>query len=285
MHYPSLPALTADKTRALSKGPLCLILIEDDVAVDETIRHHGALGFGTVIVFCDPAITLPDDLPLHRVDHDVTRPEALQEIVNIVSLAARGAWIFTCYNAEFLFFPFSEDRNVREMLTFVTEERRNSIMTHVIDLYARDLTAHPDAVDLQDAWFDGAGYFATPRLDSAGAALDRQVEVFGGLRWRFEDHVPPARRRLDRISFFRAAKGVSMGPDHRFSESEYNTYACPWHHSVTAAICSFRAAKALRRNPGSRAAVDGFHWPKSVRFTWQAQQLLDLGMMEPGQWF
>ena len=33
MHYPNLSALTADKTRALSKGPICLILNEDQVAV------------------------------------------------------------------------------------------------------------------------------------------------------------------------------------------------------------------------------------------------------------
>lgn len=285
MHYPNLFALTADKTRALSKGPVCLILIEDQVAVEQTIQHHAALGFHTLIAFCDPAIALPADVALHRVDHDVTQPEALPQIINTVSAAARGAWIYYCYNAEFLFFPFSADRNLREMLTFVTEERRDSVMTHVIDLYARDLTAHPDAVDLEEAWFDSAGYFAIPRRDPAGALLDRQVDICGGLRWRFEDHVPPARRRLDRVALFRAAKGVVMGPDHRFSDPEYNTYACPWHHSVTAAICSFRAAKALRRNPGSRDAIATFHWPKSVRFTWQAQQLLDLGMMEPGQWF
>jgi hypothetical protein len=285
MHYPSLAALTADASRALLKGPVCLILIEDAVAVERTIRHHAGLGFGSVIAFCDPGITLPEGVPLHRVDHDVTRGDALQEIVNAVSAAARGAWIYYCYNAEFLLFPFSEDRSVREMLTFVTEERRDTVMTHVIDLYARDLTAHPDAVDLEEVWFDGAGYFATPRLDPVGEPLDRQVEVFGGLRWRFEEHVPPARRRLDRVAFFRGAKGVTMGPDRRFSDPEYNTYACPWHHSVTAAVCSFRAAKALRRNPGSRNAIDSFHWPKSIPFTWQAQQLLDLGMMEPGQWF
>jgi hypothetical protein len=285
MHYTSLSALNADKTRALSKGPICLILIEDQVAVEQTIRHHAALGFSTLIAFCDPAIALPGDIALHRVDHDVTQPEALPQIINTVSAAARGAWIYHCYNAEFLFFPFSADRTLREMLTFVTEERRHSVMTHVIDLYARDLTTHPDAVDLEEAWFDSAGYFAIPRRDAAGAVLDRQVDICGGLRWRFQDHVPPARRRLDRAALFRAAKGVVLGPDHRLSDPEYNTYACPWHHSVTAAICSFRAAKALRRNPGSRDAIATFHWSKSVRFTWQAQQLLDLGMMEPGQWF
>ncbi|MFN3663202.1 hypothetical protein [Yoonia sp.] len=287
MHYPSLPALIADRARALPAGPLCLILIEDQIAVNSTIRHHAALGFRAIIAFCAREITLPEDIgvPLHRVDQPVNDPAALPLIINAVSAATIGSWLYYCYNSEYLFFPFSEQRRIGEMLAFMAEERRASAMTYVIDLYARDLTTHPDAVDPDDAWFDGSGYFALAKQDATGAVLDRQVDIFGGLRWRFEEHIPPDRRRLDRVALFRAAKGLVMGPDRQFSDPEYNTYACPWHHSPTAAICSFRAAKALRRNPGSRHAIDTFHWSRSTRFTWQAQQLLDLGMMEPGQWF
>jgi hypothetical protein len=65
-----------------------------------------------------------------------------------------------------------------------------------------------------------------------------------------------------------------------------NTYTCPWHHSMlTAAICSFRVAKALRTNPGSRYDIADFRWQKSERFNWSSLQLLELGLMEPGQWF
>jgi hypothetical protein len=41
----------------------------------------------------------------------------------------------------------------------------------------------------------------------------------------------------------------------------------------------------LRTNPGSRHAIPTFRWPNSVRFDWTSQQLMDLGLMEPGQWF
>ncbi|NBO21474.1 MAG: hypothetical protein EBU97_06040, partial [Rhodobacteraceae bacterium] len=74
-------------------------------------------------------------------------------------------------------------------------------------------------------------------------------------------------------------------PDFTTSDEEYNTYACPWHNNLTAAVCSFRTAKALRTNPGSRHAVTDFLWHNSVRFSWSSQQLMDLGLMEPGQWF
>ena len=93
------------------------------------------------------------------------------------------------------------------------------------------------------------------------------------------------RRRIDRIALFRSQPGLKLLPDHRFNIEEYNTYSCPWHHNITAAIASFRVAKALVRNPGSRDQIQTFTWRNSHPFRWHSQQLMDLGLMEPGQWF
>jgi len=54
---------------------------------------------------------------------------------------------------------------------------------------------------------------------------------------------------------------------------------------MTAAVCSFRTAKALKRNPGSTYEINTFMWHNSAPFEWHSQQLLDLGLIEPGQWF
>ncbi|MFN6953031.1 MAG: hypothetical protein ACK4NE_10630, partial [Albidovulum sp.] len=152
--------------------------------------------------------------------------------------------------------------------------------------YAPDLGRHPDAVSLQEAMLDRTGYYALARPDPAtGHPKERQLDIFGGLRWRFEEHVPPDRRRIDRIALFRAARGLTLRDDHTFTLEEYNTYACPWHHNLTAAIASFRTAKALKSNPDSAAAIRTFTWAGSVPFAWTSQQLMDLGLMEPGQWF
>ncbi len=83
----------------------------------------------------------------------------------------------------------------------------------------------------------------------------------------------------------RAKPGLKLLPDFTLSDEEMNTFTCRWHHSLTAAVCSFRTAKALHTNPGSRHAIGTFRWPNSVRFDWHSQQLMDLGLMEPGQWF
>ncbi len=251
--------------------------------VDSTLAHLAERGFARIIAFCAAELVVPDDVD--RVDHEVLTDTSLPEIVNAVAQAAPGIWLHYCYNAEFLFYPFCETRSVGEMIAFSVEERRDSIFSYVIDLYARDLDAAPLGVNRDDAWLDRTGYYALARTDQTGAALDRQIEVFGGLRWRFEEQVPYWRRRIDRVSLFRAVPGLQMLPDRRFNLPEFDTYSCPWHNNITAAICSFRTAKALKRNPSSRNQIDQFHWRNAAPFSWQSQQLCDLGLMEPGQWF
>lgn len=288
MRHASLDALLDRKAEALRKGPLAVVMAEDAVEVDSTLAHLLASGFRDVVLLAPEGIEVG---PAHeeRVEiaaHDVFAYDALPGAVNAMMDRIAGAWVHCCYNAEYLFFPFCETRSIRELLAFHTEERRAAMMTYVIDLYAGDLSTQPDAVSLTDAWLDTSNYYALPREDAARnwEPKDRQVDVYGGLRWRFEEHVPWSRRRIDRISIFRAKAGLRMAPDFTLSEDELNTYACPWHHNLTAAVCSFRTAKALRANPGSRGAIQSFRWSNSVPFQWQSQQLMDLGLIEPGQW-
>lgn len=287
MRYDNLAEFLSNGKDALAKGPVALIFVEDLVEVGATIRHHLKLKFAEIVVFAPDELALPMDLAetVHRVRYSLQQPHALETAVNAVSDAAPGIWLYYCYNAEFLFYPFCETRSVSEMLTFHTEERRDALLTYVIDLYAGDLTAYPDAVSLSEAHLDKSGYYALARPDDFGHPKERQLDFFGGLRWRFEEHVPEPKRKIDRIALFRAAKGLRLYPNHTFSNEEYNTYSCPWHHNVTAAICSFRTAKALKSNAGSTFDIHSFRWHNSTEFQWHSQQLLDLGLMEPGQWF
>jgi hypothetical protein len=221
------------------------------------------------------------------VTFDVFQDNALPAAVNALMDAAAGAWFHVAYNGEYLFFPFCETRTFRDLVTFHAEERREAMLTYVVDLYAGDLAACPNAVSLEDAHLDRSGYYALARKDAdkGWEAKERQLDFYGGLRWRFEEHVPWTRRKIDRISIFRAKKGLRMRADFTLTDEEMNTYACPWHHNLTAAVCSFRTAKALKANPGSRYSIPNFRWHNSTPFAWHSQQLMDLGLMEPGQWF
>lgn len=285
--YDSHDAFLRASPTTLAKGPVALILMEDEVEVASTVRHHLDLGFKSVVAFGVSDITLPADFPdtVHRVHCDASIEDAAPRIINPVIEAVPSIWMVYCFNAEYLFFPFCENRNIAEMLAFHTEERRDAMLTYVVDLYADDLDQFPRATSLDHAHLDKSGYYALARKDADDNFKERQLDFFGGLRWRFEEHVPASSRRIDRIAIFRSKPGLKLLPDHTFNDAEYNTYACPWHHSLTASLCSFRTAKALKHNPVSAANIRTFKWHNSEKFRWHSQQLLDLGLMEPGQWF
>lgn len=270
------------------KGPVAVIMAEDATEIGSTLAHVRKLGFPSVLLLTHDEIEVAavDEAPIHRITHDVHAENAMPEAMNRLIAAAPGVWFHYCFNAEYLFYPFCESRDVRELIAFHVEERRYAFLTYVVDLYAADLSASPDAVSLTNAHLDRAGYYALARPDMAnhGHPKERQLDLFGGIRWRFEEHVPHDRRRIDRIGMFLAKPGLQMLPDFTFNDQEYNTYACPWHHNATTAVCSFRAAKALRTNPGSRKDVTDFVWHYSVPFQWESHQLMNLGLLEPGQW-
>ncbi|MCB2136238.1 MAG: hypothetical protein KDE08_09890 [Rhodobacteraceae bacterium] len=289
MDFASLDEFAQKGQPLLAKGPVALVFIEDPVEVEATLRHHHKAGFQQILAFTPADIALPATgiETLHRITFDTHADGALVLAVNaVIDAAPETTWLYYCFNAEFLFHPFCEHRNVREMIAFHAEERRDAMLCYVVDLYAPDLDRWPNAVCLDEAMMDRSGYYALARPDPEnGHPKDRQLDFFGGLRWRFEEHVPANKRRIDRISLFRAQKGLRLNASHNFNVEEYNTYACPWHHNLTSAIASFRTAKALKTNPGSMFDIQTFSWHNSTRFEWRSQQLMDLGLMEPGQWF
>lgn len=289
MRYASIADLLNRAGPSLARGPLSIVMAEDEVELASTLSHQLKSGFRDVALLAPEGIEIPSDLEerIHVISHDVFAEAALPEAVNLMIDALPGTWMHYCYNTEYLFYPFCETRSIREMLAFHTEERRDAMLTYVIDLYAGDLGHDSNAVSLQDAWLDRSGYYALARKTSAPdwTPKERQLDFFGGLRWRFEEHIPWPRRKIDRISLFRAKRGLRLAADFTLNDEEMNTYACPWHNNVTAAVCSFRTAKALRTNPGSRYDIPTFRWHHSTRFEWRSQQLMDLGLMEPGQWF
>jgi len=289
MRYGTLDDFLKTGSAALAKGPIALVFAEDEVEIASTLRHTRAAGFRTVVLFAASGIDVPADAlkEVHRVDFDCLVENAVPSAVTRVIAAVKpGTWLYYCYNAEYLFYPFCETRSIGELLAFHTEERRDAMLCYAVDLYASDLDIYPDAVCLEEAYLDRSGYYALGRPDPAtNHPKERQLDFFGGLRWRYEEHVPPERRKIDRIALFRAKAGLALRKDHTFDDEEYNTYSCPWHHNLTAAIVTFRTAKALKRNPGSAFEIETFRWHNSVPFEWHSRQLLDLGLMEPGQWF
>lgn len=273
--------------RDKTKGPFALIFVEDDIEVAATIAHAQTKGFAQVIVFGD-ADQVKSSIAQNNtivVNAEFLTQTDVTKIINKTIACKPAAWFHYCFNAEFLFFPFSNSRSVPEFIQFCEEERRYSILSFVIDLYSNNLENHPNGVDMASAYFDTLGYYGTGRQLPNGDYLDRQQDFHGGLRSRFEEFVPKNKRKIDRVSLFKSKPNLQLRDDHTFNDEEYNTYGCKWHNSPTSTIASFRAAKALRRNPASAFKINNFMWHGSQQFKWDAEQLMKTGLMEPGQWF
>ncbi len=70
MRYGSLDAFLTEGQAALAKGPVAIILAEDAVEVETTLRHHLAAGFAEVLLLAHPALPVAPEAggrgPPHR---------------------------------------------------------------------------------------------------------------------------------------------------------------------------------------------------------------------------
>ena len=278
--FTNLTAMLADRT---ALGPVAVCLVEDGFLVTETLERLAVLGFGSIVLANSSG--LPVESPLDRVfclELENAATVTLPGLVNRLMPALAGQWVHACYNAEFLFYPDCETRQIAEATAFAADELRVSISGQTIDLYWKG--NHPSGLTAGETWFDPVGYFGL-ELDEGSLSSDRFVDIRGGMRWRLSEHIPADRQGLGRTCMFRAGPGVEMQADQKFRPISYNAYSCPHHGNLTMAVASFRAAKALSRNPGTAHIGRQLAWEQSARFDFASEQLLKLGFMEPGQWF
>jgi len=111
-------------------------------------------------------------------------------------------WIYCCFNAKYLFYPFCETRNNKEMLSFLNEERQDAMLTYIVDVYAKDLASATDAVSLKDALLAKSDYYSAARSDvNDNSFKDRQMDFFGSLRWEFEEFIPFKRQKTIALGY------------------------------------------------------------------------------------
>jgi hypothetical protein len=127
--------------------------------------------------------------------------------MNAVITALPQRWIYCGYNGEYLYYPFSETRRIGEIIAFTTEERRKTIPTTVVDLYEGHFGQSPDGVDVISTYLDRLGYYTETRRDDEQAPLPQQFNIYGGLRRRFEEHVPCQKGALIAWLCFKASTG------------------------------------------------------------------------------
>lgn len=280
------PALDSRRARtalaALPAGPVAAVLAEDRAMVAETAAHLLALGFAAILVLREDRLRLPAVPGTLALSASMRGREDAVRAANRLHALLPDRWLHLAFNGEFLIFPFCETRSIGDLAAFCEEERRLAVFTRILDLY--DDGDGPLDQRPETAWFDRTGHWGR-QVWEEGRPLERQWEIHGGLAWRHETHVPEPFRRRDRAALYRVGPGLVMRPDFRLIDPERNTVECAWHRSPTAALASFRTAKALRRNPRSAGAARRLVWEGSARFEGTSRQLLELGFIEAGQWF
>ena len=102
MKYASLQDFLQNGKQALSNGPVAIVLVEDDVEIATTLRHHLDAGFREVLALMPDQFELSDDLgqAVHRISYNAIEYGATEHAVNLIIEAAPGTWFYYSYNAE-----------------------------------------------------------------------------------------------------------------------------------------------------------------------------------------
>jgi hypothetical protein len=274
---------TPNIQKFLNAGPIAIVYVEDDFALTATFEHLRKRGFPNIIAVGDvETITANSSNHVTLCLSNVSQTTlTAQQCINILIPSLADRWVYRCYNAEFLIFPYCEGRTISDLTSFADEEQRNSIFSTSIDVYSDSKNTSPLEYLPQKTYLDAGGYFSMAHQEN-GVSLDRQIDVYGGLRWRFSEHFSNEERNINQSSVFKVHSELELHTASRFNDAEYNTISCPWHNNVTICTVSYRAYKKLRQE---RPDITDFNWFHTQELDWSSKQLMELGFMEPGQWF
>ncbi len=271
---------------AETKGAVAFLFLEDRFWAQRTIDHLEQIGFGQILAFGRaPVIADVSGECLATFEVADMRNATAVEILNKSMPRLANRWVYYGFNGEFLHFPFDTTRKIDDFCGFISEERRVSVMTSKIDLYPKNGCALDAATELKECRFDKMGYFSRNREDMLGLPLDNQIDLGGGFRWRMMDHLPQDSFWINRSQIFKPVAGLRLGADFRFNLDAYETAQSKWHNSPSATVTSIRAYRYLSEQLGEDRSLHDLEYPGSAPYAGTGQQFMDLGLMEPGQWF
>ncbi|MFS4439430.1 hypothetical protein ACMA5I_14555 [Paracoccaceae bacterium GXU_MW_L88] len=266
-------------------GPIAIVFGDKPSETQKTVEHLATLGFQNFVIL-DAVYQETSDLNTINIKlpPEFATVDARGALLTRLSDWLTGRWLYWCQAGESLCFPFCETRSIRDAIQFIEEERRNSCAAMVVDLYPQDIPAYIDGKD-SALYFDRLGYFHLGRKDKSGRYPERQPIIKGGLRWRRAELLTEPQQRLDRVPLFRAVPGLTLDEELRFNIEEMNTLACPWHNNLTMAVPSTRFARVICEDTPTLSEIPDFCWHGSEPYRGTSYQLMEAGLMEPGQWF
>ncbi len=276
MHFDRVAAFARNRPD-LPEGVVAILFCETRMQVAVPARRLEAQG-AVAIIAIGMNVELDDiTIPVLHIDERPTQRDAWKQLNTLIAALA-GRWLLWLWNGEFFVFPYGENRTLGDLTAFLSDERRPSVFTYVLDLYGNDLPGPLEDPADEELCFDRIGYHAFPQGE-------HELRVSGGLGWRFAEFGSRDMEQIGRASLFRANRDILMDRRYVFADAAYNSVQCKWHHSPTAAMMTLRRSRRIMAHPDFHAVREKLMWAGSERFDWTSRQLLELGMIEPGQWF
>lgn len=262
---------------ALPGAVVAVLLCESRLHAAASARRLARQGAAALVAVGDAPDFGELPCPVLRIAEE-PREGAVAGVLNGLFDALAGRWVVWLWNGEFFVFPHGETRTLPDLAQFLDDERRSSLHTCALDLYADDLPRESEPPEEARLCFDRMGYYAFPRPD-------RGLRLFGGLGWRFEELTPGHMQQIGRAAMLRPARGVEIDRNLTFEHPDYASVSAPWHHSPTGAVMTLRRSWRIFAHPRFPELRRSLHWRGTTPFEWSSRQLLELGMIEPGQWF
>ena len=276
MHFADADAF-ARNCPALPEGVIAILLCETRMQVAASAQRVEGQGAAAIIAV-GVAVELDDiTIPVHHIAERPTQRDAWKQLNELIARLS-GRWLLWLWNGEFFVFPYGESRTLDDLTAFLSDERRPVVFAYALDLYRNDLPGPVEDPAVGELYFDRIGYHAFPHGE-------HELHLFGGLGWRFAECALTGMEQIGRSSLFLANRDVLLTRTYVFERAEYNSVQCKWHHSPTAAIMTLRRSRRIMAHPHFSSVRGKLIWAGSERFDWTSRQLLELGMIEPGQWF
>ena len=252
-------------------------MCESDVHATASAAWLVEKGAGAIIQLGEGISSADVECPLVTISE---RPsdKGLAAQLNLLIDALDGRWVVWLWAGEFFIYPFCETRSLNDLLGFLTDERRHGLFSYALDLYGQDLPDADTSPTEATLFYDNMGYHAFPNSN-------QQLRIFGGLGWRYQELLPRGMEQIGRTSLFKAKRGVHLGRDLVFEDLSYASVACPWHNSPTGAVMTLRRTRRIMAHPNFGPVRAQLEWCGTESFGWTSAELLEHGMIEPGQWF
>lgn len=278
------------------------------------VDHHRRLGIAE-FVFLD--LSPGGDLTRHLAGDraaSVWRPRdswGEADVVNFLNFLrgryATGRWCLSLEMSDFFVFYRSESRHIRDFVDFLESESRRQVFAMVVDMYADSPAAAIDLEATRDPvralpYFDPFGY-----ATSANPSALRDVVVRGGVQRRALYNSDPSRTpALNRMPLAKWGRFCAYIADTRLlAPSRLNIPHSPWHTSPTACLLRFAllsseahlASAAKAEDAGLMVDDGGYGYAGLAELRHMAlrrdfsrtyestHDLVDSGLLNPGQWF